>query len=181
MGKDERTESAPSRFADRSCHVTARWTGIDQDRVSRSCPDQDRIALTAAAAAIAGLAIGSWRIEAIEGQALLGSPGEALSATCLVLEPPRRNADGWKAAVECPGGRLLVEAGGGLPEGPGPGDRVELVGELEEPPTWLALPFNLANSVLLAFIGWVASLFGGAGQVLDTGGGPATLAGGALA
>ncbi|MFM8889342.1 MAG: ComEC/Rec2 family competence protein [Solirubrobacterales bacterium] len=96
------------------------------------------LALTAAAAAIAGLAIGSWRIEAIEGQALSGSPGEELSATCLLLEPPRRNADGWKAAVECPGGRLLVEAGGGLPEGPGPGDRVELVGELEEPPTWLS-------------------------------------------
>jgi len=46
---------------------------------------------------------------------------------------------------------------------------------------WLALPFNLANSVLLAFIGWIASLFGGSGQVVQTGGGPVTLAGGAVA
>ena len=41
-------------------------------------------------AAIAGLAIGSWRIEAIAGQALRGSPGEELSVTCVLLEAPRR-------------------------------------------------------------------------------------------
>lgn len=96
------------------------------------------LALTAAAAAIAGVAIGSWRIEAIAGQAFRGSPGEELSVTCVLLEPPRRNSDGWKAAVECPEGRLLIESGGGPPEGPGPGDRVEAVGELEEVPAWLS-------------------------------------------
>ncbi|MFZ9668821.1 MAG: ComEC/Rec2 family competence protein [Solirubrobacterales bacterium] len=96
------------------------------------------LALTAAAAAIAGLAMGSWRIEAIEGQALRGSPGEELSVTCVLLEAPRRTSEGWKAAVECPEGRLLIEAGGGLPEGPGPGDRVEAVGRLGEVPPWLS-------------------------------------------
>ncbi len=96
------------------------------------------LALTAAAAVIAGLAIGSWRIEAVAGQALRGRPGEERSVTCVLLEPPRRNSDGWKGAVECPEGRLLIESGGGLPEGPRPGDLVEAVGELREAPAWLS-------------------------------------------
>ena len=94
------------------------------------------LVLIASTAVVAGLVFGAWRVEEIGARALAGRPGTTISVTGTLLEAPRRTTEGWKAAVETPEGRLLVETDGERPAGPGPGDRIEARGELREPPPW---------------------------------------------
>ena len=96
------------------------------------------LALIAASAAVAGLAVGTWRSAAIASEALEAPVGARLSLSGFLLEAPRATSTGWKAAIETPRGRILVEARGQRPSGPGPGDGIELAGEVAPAPPWLA-------------------------------------------
>lgn len=95
------------------------------------------LALIAVSAAVAGLAIGVWRTEAIGSEALESKAGSKVTLSGFLLEAPRTTSTGWKAAVETGEGRVLVESGGPRPSAPGPGDGVEVVGQLRPAPPWL--------------------------------------------
>ncbi len=95
------------------------------------------LALIGAAAALAGLTIGAWRCEQIGSGALEARPGSTSELSGFLLEAPRSTANGWKAAVETGRGRVLVESEGLRPPKPGPGDGIEVRGEVSEPAPWL--------------------------------------------
>ena len=86
---------------------------------------------------MAGLAIGAWRTEAIGSEALEAKAGARVALSGFLLEAPRSTSTGWKAAVETGEGRVLVESGGPRPSGPGPGDGVEVAGQVRPVPPWL--------------------------------------------
>ncbi len=93
--------------------------------------------LIAVSAVVAGLAIGAWRTEAIGSEALEAKAGSRVALSGFLLEAPRSTSTGWKAAIETGEGRILVESGGLRPSGPGPGDGVEVAGEVGPAPPWL--------------------------------------------
>jgi competence protein ComEC len=99
-----------------------------------------RLALIAVALAVAGTAIGQWRIAAIDKASAVGPPGTAVSGRAVIVEAPRPSRFDSSAVVEMQSGRaagawLLARAGLNLrwPDGGEPGTIVWLRGVTKQP------------------------------------------------
>jgi competence protein ComEC len=95
------------------------------------------LALVALVAAVAGMAIGAWRLGAIDDGAFDGAAGARASATGFVTAVPRRSDGEVRVRVQTAQGRLAVQAHepvGDLPIGV----EVAAAGVIREPAPWEA-------------------------------------------
>lgn len=95
------------------------------------------LVLVGAAAALAGLLVGSARLDSIADGALRASPGQ-IAISGFVTEPPSDSGGVARFALDSEDGRVLVEAPSAETEGLVPGTGVDLDGRLGWPPDWLA-------------------------------------------
>ena len=122
------------------------------------------LALAAAAAVLAGATLADARLDALGPGALPSLAGQRLEARAIVLEPPRRRADGSSVARvrlrsppelegELAAARLPPPAGR-VPPVPAVGAEVALVGEVEALPPFEAHQRRRGAHALLAVSAW---------------------------
>jgi competence protein ComEC len=85
--------------------------------------------------AVAGVAVGTLRLDAIDGGAYRGEPGRAVELRGFVTAVPRRSDGEVRVRVETADGRLLVVAPEPVPELP-VGREVAVSGTLRQPSDW---------------------------------------------
>jgi competence protein ComEC len=95
------------------------------------------LAAVAALAALAGVSLGSARLDAIDAGALQARAGAPLKLRATVDSLPREADEGVEAEIETPLGRALLIAPHGS-EGIAPGARLSLRGRAAPPPEWRA-------------------------------------------
>jgi competence protein ComEC len=101
----------------------------------RSAGDAVWLALLALAAAAAGLAVGAFRLTAIDRGAFHGAIGRPATARGYVTAVPRRSHGEVRVRIQTADGRLAIEAREPLPDLP-IGREVSASGALREPEPW---------------------------------------------
>jgi competence protein ComEC len=95
------------------------------------------LVLVALAAGAGGLALGAWRIGAIDGAAFDGPAGARATATGFVTAVPRRSDGEVRVRIQTAQGRLAVKADEPVPDLPA-GAEVVAEGDIAEPAPWEA-------------------------------------------